>query len=108
MATIAKPKALAIPSRLIAPGPEPMLPMTAAPQPKNTRAKVPTNSASCLFIPHSLPNHADLKRRRVIATALRAEQRRKSLGPVRPCVRRCFHEAGGYISDDFRVTPDET
>src|SRR5271165_2021331 len=51
MATMAKPKALAIPSRLIAPGPEPMLPTTAAPQPKNTRAKVPMNSAIDLFMP---------------------------------------------------------
>src|SRR5271165_4712135 len=51
MATMAKPKALAMPSRLIAPGPEPMLPTTAAPQPKNTRAKVPMNSAIDLFMP---------------------------------------------------------
>ena len=45
MATMAKPKALAMPSRLIAPGPEPMLPMTAAPQPKNDdRMHRPDNS----------------------------------------------------------------
>jgi hypothetical protein len=33
-----------------------MPPTTAAPQPKNTKAKVPTNSAICLFIP--VPSHA--------------------------------------------------
>src|SRR5271156_5287382 len=48
---MAKPKALAIPKRLTAVGPDPMPPTTAAPQPKNTKAKVPTNSAICLFIP---------------------------------------------------------
>src|SRR5580692_10360770 len=50
MATMAKPKALAMPKRLTAVGPDPMPPITAAPQPKNTRAKVPINSAACLFI----------------------------------------------------------
>src|SRR5271166_4780628 len=58
MATMAKPNALAIPNRSIAPGPDPMLPTTAAPQPKNTRAKVPTNSAACLFIPCPLHDPA--------------------------------------------------
>jgi hypothetical protein len=29
-----------------------MPPTTAAPQPKNTSAKVPINSATCLFIVH--------------------------------------------------------
>src|SRR5208282_2176198 len=51
MATMAKPKALAMPSRLTAAGPDPMPPTTAAPQPKNTRAKVPMNSAIDLFMP---------------------------------------------------------
>ena len=32
------------------PGQSSPAPMTAAPQPKNTRAKVPMNSATCLFI----------------------------------------------------------
>src|SRR5208337_4534517 len=54
MATIAKPKALAMPSRSTALGPEPMPPTTAAPQPKNTRANVPINSATDLFTTTSL------------------------------------------------------
>src|SRR5277367_6591264 len=53
---MAKPNALAIPRRSTAVGPEPMPPTTAAPQPKNTSAKVPINSAICLFIvPPSSP-----------------------------------------------------
>src|ERR1700722_14587235 len=51
MATMAKPNALAMPKRSTAVGPDPMPPTTAAPQPKNTSAKVPINSATCLFIP---------------------------------------------------------
>src|SRR5574337_757005 len=51
---MAKPKALAMPSRFTAVGPEPMPPTTAAPQPKNTSAKVPMNSARNLFILSSL------------------------------------------------------
>ena len=62
----AKPNADAMPSRSIAVAPVPMPPITAAPQPKNTRANVPTNSAICLFIavpsfqfaqPHGLVHH---------------------------------------------------
>jgi hypothetical protein len=48
MATMAKPKALEMPRRLTAVGPEPMPPTTAAPQPKNTSANVPMNSATNL------------------------------------------------------------
>src|SRR3984885_13467668 len=51
MATMAKPNALAMPKRSTAVGPDPMPPTTAAPQPKNTSAKGPINSATCLFIP---------------------------------------------------------
>ena len=78
-------------------GPEPMLPTTAAPQPKNTRAKVPMNSASCLFIERSL------------------NTRWWSLVPYDPPVGfpavlvlglwRCFRKARGYICGAFRVTP---
>src|SRR5208283_2444122 len=39
-----------MPSKFTAVGPEPIPPTTAAPQPKNTKAKVPMNSASCLVI----------------------------------------------------------
>ena len=53
---MAKPKALAIPKRSTAVAPDPMPPTTAVPQPKNTRANVPTNSAICLFI--AVPSHA--------------------------------------------------
>src|ERR1700733_8216665 len=54
MATMAKPNALAMPRRLTAVGPDPMPPTTAAPQPKNTSANVPMNSATCLFTVHPL------------------------------------------------------
>ena len=48
---MAKPNALAMPSRLIAVGPAGANPpIAAAPQPKNTNANVPINSATCLFI----------------------------------------------------------
>src|ERR1700728_394584 len=50
MATMVKPKALAIASRSTVVAPETIPPATAAPQPTSTRAKVPTNSAACLFI----------------------------------------------------------
>src|SRR5208283_5454653 len=62
---MAKPKALAMPSRLTAVGPVPIPPTTAAPQPKNTRAKVPMNSASCLFI--VLPHNSRPSRRNIAA-----------------------------------------
>src|SRR5271166_2489162 len=60
MATMAKPKALAIPSRLTAVAPVPIPPTTAAPQPKNTSAKVPINSATCLFIVRPLDAASDI------------------------------------------------
>jgi hypothetical protein len=54
---MAKPNALAIPSRLIAVGPAGANPpIAAAPQPKNTSANVPTNSAICLFTCFPLQN----------------------------------------------------
>src|SRR5215469_2181667 len=45
MAISARPKAKAMPSTFIAVGPDPMPPITAAPQPKKTSVKVPMNSA---------------------------------------------------------------
>src|SRR3984957_4127442 len=54
---MAKPNALAIPSKLIAVGPAGAHPpIAAAPQPKNTSANVPTNSAICLFTRFRLQN----------------------------------------------------
>ena len=55
------------------PGPEPMPPTTAAPQPKNTKAKVPINSASCLFIgfpPSQLPARSNERWSNAAKTAL--------------------------------------
>src|SRR5579863_2143691 len=88
MATMAKPKALAIPNRLTAVGPDPMPPMTAAPQPKNTRAKVPTNSAACLFISPLLPHRN--RRNRPYNDASRA---RKGAGDEGAAARRHFRAA---------------
>src|SRR5271165_1612641 len=116
---MAKPNALAMPSRLTAVGPDPMPPTTAAPQPKNTRAKVPTNSASCLFIAQTPPKLTSIGgafpvrarshyiRVRLIRTGPQPSPEPLNLAGVRACAQRCFSRAGGYISDAFRVNPRE-
>ncbi len=56
MATMASPKAMAMPSTLTAVGPVPMPATTAVPHPKNTKANVPMNSATDFFMAASLAN----------------------------------------------------
>ena len=83
MATIAKPKALEMPSRSTALGPDPMLPTTAAPQPKNTRANVPINSANCLFISFSLDCRPIRRGRRTPSAAPQRSKNRSASGTAR-------------------------
>src|SRR5271165_1504889 len=110
---MAKPNALAMPSRLTAVGPEPMPPTTAAPQPKNTRAKVPTNSASCLFIASTLPDPPTAGWR-LIQAGDAAEQGlfygegragdQRAL-PLRPRPERCFRRGRVIYASPFLATP---